>query len=884
MFFRESAGKRLGRMSAAVLFCVVLSLAVVFGAPFALAQPGPGDAAAQTDQTQPAPEKDVAPAQENASKPPPAQEFARAQPAPSPDVSAAQDAAPTEAVPEDSSNPDYDTLTQLLATRTADLTALMEEASSLKNSAESLTGPLSDKVSEARAQMARLAGLFQISRGHPTEQIALLRQMNTLRDSLNRSIKPLEDIAATITINLEEVAGLETDMENLRKESKTEGGISIQAAALKDRVELKNYVTTMADAKDKLTRAEKRLKQILGPARLTVKRISEIIAKSEGGLADIWKNYYLIPAGNDLSSLALFPALLKEWASSLDTRLSFAYPQNPAQWWEAVKNFVVSALIIGLLGLFALRGTRSLPDYWRQAGLDVIKKALLWTGVGMAVLNAAMNRSGGIYFVFVLLGSLLIIYGVAALSWRLRVAARPMLKDKPSPLSRLFPPAVLGVVMLFSDLSPRILCFLWGLAMIAFLVRIVAIHRRHARLAGERPPLLERIFYSCAFWFGLASLAVDAAGYARLAILLYMFLFALVNTVTLGNGLMYMFSGMVGHWLDKEKFPVRHAMAEAVAIPLSWVLSLLCTLPWIWAVPGANQILRQGLSTSYTVGEASFDFSKLLLIIVLFFLFRSFISLSKTTLKHLPERLPHLERGVIPPLQTMASYAFWVLFALVVMGLLGVNFTSLAVVAGGLSVGIGFGMQTLFNNLISGLMLIFGRNILIGDYVEVGGIAGTVRAINIRSTTIETPERALVYVPNSSFMANQFSNWTRNSRMVRRSIMVGVAYGSDPELVTSLLLQAAEEQEHVLKFPAPMVLFNNFGASSLDFTLHIFIDDLDNGLVALSGVRANIQKLFSAHNIDIPFPQMTLHVPSESGADKGAKPEPLLSGKTMKQV
>ena len=816
--------------------------------------------------------------------------FAQAQPTPDNAAQAlaqpavqARDAAPANNSNAGNSDIDYDSLTQLWSTRTSDLTALIEEASSLKDYAESLAGPLEDKVSEARAQMARLAGIFQVSRGHPTEQLALLRQMKTLRDALAKNIKPLEDIAATLAISLEEVGGLEADMESLQKESLGAGGINIQAAEVKDRVELKNYTAAMAGAKDKLTRASKRLKQILDPARATVERIGEILTKSEGSLADVWKNYYLPPLSGDLDLgvLTLFPTLLKDWASSLNTRLSFAYPQNAAQWGEALKNFVISALIIGLLGLLALRGAKGLPPYWREACDDVIKKALLWTGVGMAVLIAATNRVGGIYFAFLLVGSLLVIYGVAAFSWRLRIAARPMLKNKPSPLGRLFLPAVFGVVMLFSDLPPRILAVLWGLAMVIFLVRIFSINHRHKHEVAERPPLLERIFYGCAFWFGLGSLVVAACGYARLAILLYMILFALINTVTLGNGLMYMLSGIVGHWLDKEKNPVLHALAEAVAIPLSWIFSLLCTLPWLWAVPGASQILRQGLSTSYTVGEASFDFSKVLLIAVLFFLFRSLISLSKTTLKHLPDRLPHLESGVIPPLQTMASYVFWVIFALVALGLLGVNFTSLAVVAGGLSVGIGFGMQTLFNNLISGLMLIFGRNILVGDYVEAGGISGTVRAINIRSTTIETPERALVYVPNSNFMSNQFSNWTRNSRMVRRSIFVGVAYGSDPELVSSLLLQAAEEQPHVLKYPAPAVFFNNFGPSSLDFTLNIFIDDLDYGMVTLSGVRASIQKLFAAHNIDIPFPQMALHIPEGGG---WGKPETPLSGQSMKRV
>ena len=773
---------------------------------------------------------------------------------------------------------DSDSLAQIWSTRTSDLAALVDEAATLKDLAEDLAAPLSDRVAEARTQMARLSGLFQVSRGHPTEQLALLRQMRGLRDNLAKNIKPLEDIASTIAINLEEVAGLEEDMNALRKENAAEGAVPASAEAVKDKQDLKNYIQAMADAKAKLAKTSKRLKQILDPARGTLERLDEILARFEGSLDGVWRSYYLTPSSNDVAALSTTPAVLAEWASSLGTRLGFAYPQNAAQWWDALKSLVLSGLIYGLIGFAALRGARFLPVNWRGACHEAIRGVWIWPAAGMSILSAATNSSGAIYFAFVLIGVLMVIYGVAALSWRLRVVVRPMLKGKPSPLIRLFPPAVLGVLMLFSDLPARILGIIWSLAMIIFLARIFSINLKHKKMHAERPPFLERLFYGCALWFGAASLAVAAFGYARLAILLYMLLFALVNTFTLGNGLMYMMGSIVDRWFSKDKRPMLNAVAEAVTIPASWLLSLVCTLPWLWAVPGASHILRQGLSANYTVGDASFDFSKIMFIAVLFFLFRSLISLSRTTLKHLPDRLPHLERGVIPPLQTMVVYMLWALFGLVALGMLGVDFTSLAVVAGGLSVGIGFGMQTIFNNLISGLMLIFGRTILVGDFVEVGGVSGTVKAISIRSTVLETPDRALVYVPNSTIMSGQFSNWTRNSRMVRRNIVVGVPYGTDTELATKLLLEAAEGQKHVLKQPASFVVINNFGPSSLDFTLYVFIDDIDYGMSTLSAVRDDVQRLFAENGIGIPFPKMSLHMPDESGNKAAAKPGSIANG------
>jgi small-conductance mechanosensitive channel len=179
---------------------------------------------------------------------------------------------------------------------------------------------------------------------------------------------------------------------------------------------------------------------------------------------------------------------------------------------------------------------------------------------------------------------------------------------------------------------------------------------------------------------------------------------------------------------------------------------------------------------------------------------------------------------------------------------------------------------------VSGLILIFGRTILVGDYVDLAGVSGTVKAINIRSTTIETPERALVYVPNSSVMSSHFSNWTRLSRMVRRSLSIGVAYGSDTALVSKLLLEAAGRQAHVRKTPPPAVYFTDFGAHSLDFTLNVFIDDIDSSVSALSSIRFEMEKAFSAHGIEIPFPQLSLHMPDAAlrrlEASPDSDPEP----------
>ena len=187
------------------------------------------------------------------------------------------------------------------------------------------------------------------------------------------------------------------------------------------------------------------------------------------------------------------------------------------------------------------------------------------------------------------------------------------------------------------------------------------------------------------------------------------------------------------------------------------------------------------------------------------------------------------------------------MFGLYTLSALGFSLTSIAVVAGGLSVGIGFGLQNIINNFVSGLLVIFGQTLREGDVIDVGGVNGIVRRINIRSTQVETFDNAVIFVPNAEFLSGKLTNWTRNGRMVRQEVAVGVAYGSDIQLVEKLLKQVAKEHQKVLTYPEPVVLFNDFAASSLDFRLRFWVGDILHG----SGI---------ASDIEISFPQMDVHL------------------------
>ena len=744
-----------------------------------------------------------------------------------------------------------ESLLEVWSLRNHDLDQLMEETRGLQEDAEEQVAPLGQSISRTRMEISRLLGLYQASYGYPSAQLALFLQMRALQDSFNMSVQPLQSIKATIQARMDEVGQLQEGLHSLNDEAGAElTGGSAQSAA-----QMKNYQKLLSDTQNRLKNAAKRLDRILAPAQATRERISAALNNIESGMLDTWRAYYFTPASGVLDIFDVSGSQVSGWLNSLGTRMGLTFPNGSGAWFNSLKNFAVSVLFLALLGGLVARTLHRLPKRWSEACRKILAGPWIWVSIGWGMVMAAGSSQGSIYLGLLLPGVLMLIWGIGSLSWRLRTTAQASLAGKPSPLNRLYVPAALGILFLYSDLPPRILSIFW--IMVMLLSTFWALRHRRVK---EKLPFLERLAYNCSFYFSIASLLVAFSGYARLAILLFLFLFAVINVLILGHALNALASLVADKLFVKKDKPLRNALLHAIVIPLSWMVSLLCTLPWVWAIPGARYVINYVLSTNYELGEASLDFGKIIIIIILFFLFRSFINLGKTSLSQLPQRMPYIEKGVIPPLQALLGYALWAVLGLVVLGMLGVNFTSLAVVAGGLSVGIGFGMQNLFNNLVSGIMLIFGRTVLVGDYVEVAGISGTVKAIKIRSTVIETFDKALVFVPNSTIMAGQFVNWTREQRMMRRGIAIGVAYGTDTQMVSELLLEIAGEQEHVLSDPAPFVWFDAFGDSSLNFTLYVYIDDYSNGGSTATAIRHTIARVFAEKKIEIPFPQMDVHL------------------------
>lgn len=246
--------------------------------------------------------------------------------------------------------------------------------------------------------------------------------------------------------------------------------------------------------------------------------------------------------------------------------------------------------------------------------------------------------------------------------------------------------------------------------------------------------------------------------------------------------------------------------------------------------------------------------------VIVFYLFLLIAWIAQDSLNRVIMPRTAADPGVTHSVLTITRYFIITLGILVVAGTLGFDLTTLALIGGGLSIGIGFGLQQIVANFISGILLLFEQTLRPGDVIEIDGRIGTVEKLNIRSTLVRTNDDIEIIVPNETFLTSQVTTYTRSSRLVRLSLTLGVSYDSDPKQIRTILLETAAKHGLVLSEPAPAVFFNGFGDSSLDFRLAVWIDQPRRIPRVRSDLYFMIWEAFARHHVEIPFPQHDLNL------------------------
>ena len=290
-----------------------------------------------------------------------------------------------------------------------------------------------------------------------------------------------------------------------------------------------------------------------------------------------------------------------------------------------------------------------------------------------------------------------------------------------------------------------------------------------------------------------------------------------------------------------------------------WVLVALHLIGWL---PDIIQALDD---LAINFGESRLSvlaILQLLLAIVFFIVMASWLTrlIEKQTI-----RSPHINASMQVMLTKISKFALYGLAILFALKSVGIDLTAFAVFSGAVGVGIGFGLQRIFSNFISGFILLFDRSIRPGDVISIGDRFGWVQSLHARYVVVKDRDGVETLIPNENLITSEVTNWSYTDRAVRTRIPVQISYSDDPEFAMNLLIEATNEKPRILKKPEPAARLLGFGDNGIDLELRIWIDDPEEGVAnVVSDVNLSIWKSFKEHNVSIPFPQRDVRIVAEN--------------------
>ena len=393
------------------------------------------------------------------------------------------------------------------------------------------------------------------------------------------------------------------------------------------------------------------------------------------------------------------------------------------------------------------------------------------------------------------------------------------------------------------------------------------------------------LLFSVAFFsnlFGYENMAVLTLkiGVKTAAIVVIIFsVHAILRTIILATvevGRNSNFRVMSGHW---DSFQTRSIQLINV---IAFVFLVKFMFQTMEIYRSSMDWLLDFLQHEWVIGTLDISIGGILNMILILLITYALTGFVKAVIKDEFLERTNLPKGVPAAISVTIQYFIVTLGVIMALSVAGIELGEFGLLAGALGVGIGFGLQNIVNNFISGLILVYEQPVNVGDTIEVENLMGTVKRIGIRSSNVRTYDGAEVVVPNGNLISNQLINWTLSDNKRRVELKVGAAYGSDPNVILELLKKVAMDHEDVLKDPEPRALFKEFGDSSLNFRL-LFWVPFEKGIGAKSDIAIGVYNIFAENNVQIPFPQVDLHVKNDGkakteaeekvkkGAKKGAK-------------
>ena len=724
----------------------------------------------------------------------------------------------------------------LIDSHKVQLDATTQRSQKLRTDLKGLDSATQASLALLEQEFQRLDALSRVNDSMPSDLTVLTERIKRVRERAVMLADPLQSAIENLEQEKQSLALLESSLSGQKGNSATD--LLRQVRQTKNRIiELQQYYTlTLRPVQDLISTLQTRIDTL-------VKQMPAL-----------WNDYYFQSSGHVYDVVAWKKDFrnLDSLRELFSLRLSTEVPNN-------LKSLVIlivhASLVMGVLFLLATALRKVVRDRMPLSmlrGLDrTLKNSGIWIALGLA-LHIASWSDGKLYQMVATLGVMCQCWGQMLLAWDL-YDLENVDRPKLSPLWPMFPILLAGMTLLNFDPFPLFIGVAWVCVQIFDLWKA----RRRALPEGRLPNVIMRL-HMVQLWI---TLLISVAGFSRLAILISMLCTSAAVTTMLCVALFRVETRIESYLPQEGTRAVISSLVMALVMPLVLMLAALASLLWILAYPGGYFLIQHMANMGFSIGSFSLNAMQIFSVFIAFYLTRTLLIVGNTLMAGMQSQISRISVSLLAPIQIVYKCVLWGIFGLYTLKALGFNLSSLSMIAGGLSVGIGLGLQNMVQNFTSGLSVIFGQTIREGDVVEVGGVTGVVKKINIRNTMLQTYDNAIIFIPNSSFLGGSFTNWTHNDKKARQQIAVGVAYGSDVELCKQLMLDIAKAHPQVLFRPEPAVLFMNFGASSLDLVLR-FWTLYDNGVSVSSDIRMKINQVFAANGIEISFPQMDLHLRS----------------------
>ncbi len=684
----------------------------------------------------------------------------------------------------------------------------------------------------------RIYKLYWINRDQPAELSLIAEQISRFIFQITELYEPLRHTHEHVQERVEQLDNIIHSLKIISGEA--------TLSMLQRATDLRNAYATF----------DKRLSTVMTVTKDFLQTLAKTYDDLEARMPRFWLEHYLNTDVNFFANMNIWTT--STYPSQAFSLISLNVTRETPSTWHAWllfgTNFLMFIAPFVLIGSVLYRYINVLlPPAMHEASRHTLVKILPWIIVGISVQFASWH-DGNRYQIIHALGTFLLCYGQILLSWQLLCLKREEAHPVKSPFIVFLSVLVMAFIMLTGLDITRIFSIPWAIFLLYMLLR--------ARRRPAAPfPFSHGLLKSFYVVMGIGLLVILIAGHAHLSFFIILLYMCLVMGLHQSEACLHATS-FLNDCLPKSGLSALiYGLLLAIILPIILTIALVSPLSWLLAFPGGEYLLKTLSDFHIEIGNISFNAVQILTIATIFYLVKSIVGVScnyidSTWRKHDNESLVALTT----PIKTIIFFGFWGIFALYVLQSIGFDLSNLAVVAGGLSVGLGLGMQGIVQNTFSGFSLIFGQNIREGDVVEVGTIKGIVQKVSLRATRVRTFDNAIVFVPNSEFMSASFFNWTHNGHKIRCNIFVGVAYDSELALFKKIILDILENDPRVAPNPTPSIYFIDFASSSLNFEVRFWVYQVLEQMEIRSDIRFAMNAAFKENGIKVPYPQTDIHV------------------------